>query len=311
MIIACTIDNNYILHCAVMLKSLRLSNPAKTISVYILHGDIDSKERARLAAYLGEFLPAVSFIQLDEEMLAGFPVFGHITLATYFRLLLPAALPHAVEKVLYLDSDLIVVDSLRDLWESALEGNSIAAVEDHNQELDRNRLGLAEGSLVFNAGAMLIDLGRWRRDNILATGLDFARTHPERIKHWDQDVLNSLLEARWRPLDWRWNALPHLWLHQEYADADTPLGRHAEAARASPAVIHFAGSGVAKPWHHRCRHPWRQRYLEIRRQTPWAGLPLEGEAPPGTSLHIRLGTLHQRVKRAGKEMLGRLSRQDP
>ena len=124
-------------------------------------------------------------------------------------------------------------------------------------------------------------------------------------------MLNSLLEARWRPLYWRWNALPHLWMHQEYADADTPLGRQAEAARASPAVIHFAGSGVAKPWHHRCRHPWRQRYLEIRRQTPWAGLPLEGEAPPGTSLHIRLGTLHQRVKRAGKKMLGRLSRQDP
>jgi lipopolysaccharide biosynthesis glycosyltransferase len=305
MIIACTIDNNYIRHCAVMLKSLQLSNPKESLSVYILHGVIDAAERARLAAYLGEFLPSVSFLQLDEQMLAGFPVFGHISLATYFRLLLPAALPHAVEKVLYLDSDLIVVDSLRDLWESSLEGNSIGAVEEHNQDFDRNRLCLAEGSLVFNAGAMLIDLGRWRRENILANGLEFARTHPERIKHWDQDVLNSLLEARWRPLDWRWNALPHLWMHPEYTAADTPLGRQAELARASPAVIHFAGSGVAKPWHHRCTHPWRQRYLEIRRQTPWAHLPLEGT--PSVSPGDRLGRLRFRVKRAGKEMLARLT----
>ncbi|WP_216905855.1 glycosyltransferase family 8 protein [Synechococcus sp. CCY 0621] len=304
MIIACTIDNNYIRHCAVMLKSLQLSNPAETISVYILHGVIDTAERARLAAYLGAFLPSVSFIQLDEEMLAGFPVFGHITLATYFRLLLPAALPHAVEKVLYLDSDLIVVDSLHALWESALGDNSIAAVEEHNQEFDRNRLGLAEGSLVFNAGAMLIDLGRWRRENILATGLEFARTHPERIKHWDQDVLNSLLEARWLPLDWRFNALPHLWMHPEYADASTALGRQAEAARVSPAVIHFAGSGIAKPWHHLCTHPWRQRYLEIRQQTPWASLPLEGIPTP--SLGDRLGSLRFRIKCAGKQILNKL-----
>lgn len=303
MIIACTIDNNYIRHCAVMLKSLQLSNPTESISVYILHGVIDARERARLAAYLGTFLPSVSFIQLDEEMLSGFPVFGHITLATYFRLLLPAALPHAVEKVLYLDSDLIVVASIRDLWESALEHNSIGAVEEHNQEFDRNRLGLAEGSLVFNAGAMLIDLGRWRRENILATGLEFAHSHPERIKHWDQDVLNSLLEARWLPLDWRFNALPHLWMHPEYADASTPLGRQAEVTRANPAVIHFAGSGVAKPWHHRCSHPWRQRYLEIRQQTPWASLPLEGA--PSPSLGNRLGRLSFRIKSAGKRMLGK------
>ena len=224
MIIACTIDNNYIRHCAVMLKSLQLSNPTESLSVYILHGVIDAAERARLAAYLGEFLPSVSFLQLDEQMLAGFPVFGHISLATYFRLLLPAALPHAVEKVLYLDSDLIVVDALRELWESPLEGNSIGAVEEHNQEFDRNRLGLAEGSLVFNAGAMLIDLGRWRRENILANGLEFARTHPERIKHWDQDVLNSLLEARWLPLDWRFNALPHLWMHPRLHRCRHPPG---------------------------------------------------------------------------------------
>ncbi|KEF42979.1 MAG: hypothetical protein ER33_03675 [Cyanobium sp. CACIAM 14] len=304
MIIACTIDNNYIRHCAVMLKSLQLSNPDSTISVYIMHGAIDAAERARLAAYLGDFLASVSFIQLDEEMLAGFPVFGHVTLATYFRLLLPAALPHAVEKVIYLDSDLIVVDSLNEMWESPLGENSIGAVEEHNQDFDRRRLGLAEGSLVFNAGAMLINLALWRENNILRSGLEFARTHPERIKHWDQDVLNSLLEARWQPLDWRWNALPHLWMHPDYTDPATPLGHQAEAARARPAVIHFAGSGVAKPWHHRCTHPWRHRYLEIREQTPWAGLPLE-EAPD-TSLGEGLRRLRFRAKSAGKAVLSRL-----
>ncbi len=304
MIIACTIDNNYIRHCAVMLKSLHLANPNESFSVYILHGVIDSDERARLAAYLGGFLPSVSFIQIDQEMLSGFPVFGHITVAAYFRLLLPAALPYAIDRVLYLDSDLIVVDSLRELWEMPLGDNSIAAVAEHNQDFDRNRLGLAEGSLVFNSGAMVIDLDHWRRSNILSTGLEFARTHPERIKHWDQDVLNSLLEGHWLPLDWRWNALPHLWLNPDYADPDRPHADQAQATRERPAVIHFAGSGVAKPWNHRCSHPWRQQYRALQQQTPWAHIPLD-EAPEGTANAGQQG-LRSRIKRVAKSVLQKL-----
>ena len=122
-------------------------------------------------------------------------------------------------------------------------------------------------------------------------------------------MLNSLLETRWLPLDWRFNALPHLWMHPEYVEASTPLGQKAEVARASPAVIHFAGSGVAKPWHHRCTHPWRQRYLEIRQQTPWGSLPLEGA--PTRSVGDRLGTLRFRIKSAAKATLGRLRSRNP
>jgi lipopolysaccharide biosynthesis glycosyltransferase len=53
--------------------------------------NLDPVQRAKLAAYLGEFLASVSFIQINPDLLHGFPVHGHITIATYFRL--AAALP--------------------------------------------------------------------------------------------------------------------------------------------------------------------------------------------------------------------------
>lgn len=111
------------------------------------------------------------------------------------------------------------------------------------------------------------------------------------------------------PLDSPFNALPQLWMHPEYADACTALGREAEVAWVSPAVTHFAGSGIAKPWHHhcthRCTHPWRQRYLKIRQRTPWMSLPLKGI--PTLSLGDRLGSLRFRIKRAGKQIPNKLN----
>jgi lipopolysaccharide biosynthesis glycosyltransferase len=304
MIISCTIDKSYIRLCTVLLKSLSAANPDENISVYFLHGAIDSDERAKLAAYLGGFHSSVSLIQLDQELPGGFPVFGHFSVATYFRLLLPAALPRALGRVIYPDSDMIVVDSLRERWETQLGNYCIGAIAEHNHAFNRKRLCLSGKSLVFNAGVMLINLDGWREMNIFTSGLDFVRNHPERIKYWNQDVLNSLLEGSWLQLNWRWNALPHLWLNPEYADPAAPDGRQAKAPRGRPAVIHFAGSGVAKPWNHRCTHPWRQHYREFKQSTPWPHLPLD-EAP-GYTAPKGLHSLRFRIKHTAKTMLQKL-----
>jgi len=288
MIITCAIDNDYIRYCAVMLRSLYESNPKEEISVYIIHGDLDTSEKAKLSGYLGRFLRSVSFVQVDPKMLEGTTPFGHISIAAYYKLLLATALPRAIQKVIFLDCDMIVVDSLSGLWNTPLGDQPLAAVTDHHIKENCQRLGLSEALGYFNTGVMVIDLNKWRKIDILSEGLKFAKNTHAILKHCDQDILNRIFEGQWMHLDTRWNASPHLWdlcsvpVPPEEAAALAPQDA---VARNKPAIIHFAGSGNAKPWHYHCAHPGKARYLELKKKTPWAGVPLDAQPPP---LPVRL-----------------------
>lgn len=279
MNIICTIDNNYIRHCAVMLRTLREANPDEDLSVYIVHEALDPKERAKLVGYLGEFLPSVSLLQVEPRLLSHFPVSGHISIATYFRLLLPSILPPIINRALFIDSDVVINDSLRELWETPLGEHSLAAVTDRNLDMQRERLELDADSPYFNAGMMLIDLEAWRRANVLERGMAYAIKNRDKLNNWDQDVLNHLFEKRVLLLHQRWNAMSHLWgLDQAWMDERGGLlNPEEQQAHDGPAIIHFAGGGRAKPWDYRCNNPWKDRYRQFLAQSPWAGFPLDGQ----------------------------------
>jgi lipopolysaccharide biosynthesis glycosyltransferase len=302
MIITCAIDTNYIRHCAVMLRSLYEANPKEEISVYIIYGEIDAAQKRKLAVCLGKFLRSVNFVQIDPKMLEGLPAFGHLPLSTYYRLLIPTALPHTVQKAIFLDCDLIVVDSLSSLWKTPLGDYPLAAVTDHHVKENCERIGLSVGSGYFNGGVMLIDLDKWRRRDILSRGLEFVRNTRATLKHCDQDILNHLFEGRWLHLDIRWNAAPHIWgLCPVPVDEAGEMMVQDTSAQNKPGIVHFAGSGNAKPWHYKCAHPWKARYLELKKKTPWAGVPLDSQPPP---LPVRLwNRALAKFKRLVKETL--------
>jgi lipopolysaccharide biosynthesis glycosyltransferase len=290
MIIVCNINNEYIRHCAVMLRSLRDFNPRDDLDVFIVHQRMDSDQRAMLVGYLSSFLPSVSFLQVDHALLKGFPESPHVKLAAYYRLFFPQLLPSSIDRIIYLDSDLLVNGSLDELWETPLESNLVAAASDRNLDVHRSRLGLGPDSPYFNSGVMTLKLSDWRQENIAERGLEFALKYPEKLTNCDQDVLNYLLEKRSLTLHQRWNAMSHLWgLDQQWLQAQGGLSEEEEQALSEPVIIHFAGASFAKPWHYKCPHPWKDRYRSILATTPWAGTPLEGE-PVRRSLLQRSAT---------------------
>lgn len=308
MIIACTIDNHYIRHCAVMLRSLFEVNAEEALHVYVVHSDLNPEQRGVLVSYLGGFLPSVSFLHVSADLLGDVPLHGHLSLATYFRLLFPTILPAGVKRLIFLDSDLTVHDSLRDLWQTPLQGHPLAAVIDRSQDENLERLGLAGGEgFYFNCGVLLIDLEAWRREAVIEKGLAYAIANPEKVIFCDQDVINALFHGRCLPLHPRWNALPHLWgLTPVQQWADQSLGADALAARERPAIVHFAGAGASKPWNHGCTHPLAGRYRQLLTTTPWAAVPLEDQPPPPlTALRQRLVF---RAKCLGSRLLRRRHR---
>ena len=89
---------------------------------------------------------------IDKELFEGYKTGPHINYATYFRFFATAVVES--EKVLYLDSDIIVTGDLSTLFEIDLKGYSIGAVDDvYAYE------GRKSG---FNAGVLLMDVAKWK-----------------------------------------------------------------------------------------------------------------------------------------------------
>ena len=126
-------------------------------------------------------------------------------------MLLPTILPKEIDKVLYIDGDIICLDSLKELWETPLENFSAAAVPDMrcNDIRVLNRLSFNRADDYFNAGVMLINLDWWRKNDIQNKSIKFISENRDICKFHDQDALNVVLHGTIQTLSIRFNLQEH------------------------------------------------------------------------------------------------------
>jgi lipopolysaccharide biosynthesis glycosyltransferase len=120
---------------------------------------------------------------------------------------------------------------------------------------------------------LVLDLDWLRTRDLASQLLDVVRSRGEALLWVDQDALNLVLGVDWCELHPRWNAQNSLWRWPQLA-ADVFGARGAREATESPAILHFEGPSLAKPWHYLCAHPYRTAYLETAARTPWGPVQL-------------------------------------
>ena len=176
------------------------------------------------------------------------------SMAHYFRLLAPRVLPAHIKKILYLDSDVIVRGSLRELWNTDLSGHALAAVADAfwDPKAELPYLDMPEGAKYFNSGVILINLDYWRQNNVCERAIAFIRDNPTKVNYYDQDALNAILVDCWINLPAIWNQ--HI---------------------LNPTIVHFIGDH--KPWQWSAKHAYKVDYHRYRLKTPWRRYRLEGK----------------------------------
>lgn len=258
-------DGNYAEHAAVVLASVlaNVSEPRR-LKVWIVANELDAQSRGLLARVVRRGGGQIEFLWVDAARLNDAPVGGHISRASYYRLLAPVCLPAEVDRFLYLDSDLVVEDDIAPLFAIDLADNVLAAVA--NPCTWHGQLGLPAGTHYFNAGVLMIDRRRWEDACVSERVLAIIAEKAASLRYHDQDALNCVITGRWTKFAPAWN-------QQHYFPLLDPaaLGYgHAEWKRAldQPSLIHFTGG--SKPWHAKNRHPFRSRYRHYRRR---AGLP--------------------------------------
>lgn len=270
--VACAAEGqDYVGHCAAMLHSLLEAHRGHDVRVHFMHGpDIGVDEEGALAGMIERAGATVSFLRIADDAIEGLPTKDFTRKATWYRIFLPELLAD-LDRVLYLDADLIVLDSLIPLWSIDLRGHWVGAVTNVLQDNHRHRpasLGLAGPRDYFNAGVLLMNLAEMRRDRRTRALLEYGIANAERLEWRDQDALNVVLGSRRLALDPRWNCMNSF---SAFPKTARIVGRRAlKHALRHPAIRHFEGPEHNKPWHPGADPQARALYLRHARQTPWA-----------------------------------------
>lgn len=195
MNILVTLNSGYIQPLTVMLNSLLSSNSNRDFRVFVAHSSL-TREDFR---YLEEHVPMdrceLVNIQVPHTMFADAPVLERLPKETYYRLFAAQLLPREVNRVLYLDPDLVVVHSIDQLYRLDFKGNLFAAASHQfgpMQWLNRTRLQMPEGSKYINAGVMLMNLQLLREVQDVQAVFDYIRENREKLYLLDQDILNGM-----------------------------------------------------------------------------------------------------------------------
>ena len=273
----------YARHLAVSMISLFDRNQqAEEITVYVLSVGITEESRQKLQKIADQYHRNLELLDLtdirdrfDYEIdTRGFDI------SAMSRLFIGTLLPKTVKRVLYLDCDTVVVQSIGKLWNLDLKGHVAGAVmEPTIYQAVKQEIGLEEQDPYFNSGVLLIDLERWRTEGAEKRLLDFYGSKNGSLFACDQDTINGALKGELLPMTPRYNFFTNYrYFSYEELCKHGPSYRQVEKrqfclAKKYPVIIHYMGD--ERPWiggNHNYYGKWYRKYLAM---TPWKDMPMQ------------------------------------
>lgn len=266
--VALAADDNYMPYMYVaadsIVRNLSAATSCEIVCLY-LGEDIDNANR-----YMDPLRSEVCSVRLMEVsscMKWDFHVSRHITLATYSRLFLPLLLPD-VEKVLYIDCDVVAVSDVSELFEIDMGDNYLAAVRDMSYDTAAEVRASSECGRFpnyVNAGVLLMNLAAIRKDGIETRFIECAATG--RMPMHDQSVLNICCANRITLLPEPWNFCLHNWSRNPIILPEARERCRKMIENKSYKIIHYCSP--RKPWLGNCPSPLANVWWQYASLTPY------------------------------------------
>ncbi len=281
--VAYAADDNYAKYLGISMLSLFQSNKEfKEIVVYVLDCGIGQLNKEKLKSiaeqnkrdiYFNSMEVAVSGLDLQMGV-------RKIAVASYARLFLASIIPKDCDRILYLDCDTIVRDSLMEYWNTNLENDMVAGVRDTVDSYFLKKIGLEPDDYYVNAGILLINLASWREQRLEEHFMSFIRKFNGNVPHHDQGTINGVCKNKKGIVAPRYNATSNIYsfsaktIKRIYFMDSFYSQSELEEARKNPAVLHFTTGLVGRPWEENCTHPMKEEYLRVVKDSPWKEDPL-------------------------------------
>lgn len=286
--IVCAADNNYAMPLAVMACSMLSNHQSnRKIILFIIDGGIKNHNKRKILNSLKSDRCKVNFVKIPSYLLKEIDRVhnpseikqikaDYVSIASFYRLLIPDLLPKEIDKVIYLDCDIIVRGNIENLWKIDIGNNYLLAAQDTSilslsnpkSKLNCQKLGLNPKAKYFNAGVLVINLNKWREDKLTQRAIDYLQQNLKYIGWYDQGVLNGLFADRWQELDPRWNmSPPSTYGYTSWEQSPFSEEVYNNLIR-DPYIIHFLSK--PKPW--TSRHALgKEKFFEYVDKTKWSG----------------------------------------
>lgn len=234
------IDNGYTKFLAVALQSL-LDNASKEYdySIKVLHTNVEEDNIKKIKKFEKsnvniEFVDLNYYIEKIKDKLYTRDYYSN---STYFRLFIPELYPQ-YNKAIYLDSDIIVLGDISELYNIDLKKNLVAAAPDDIiqfnkvfQDYVEKVVGVAKYQNYFNAGVLLMNLDELRKFHFQDKFCYLLGTVKYSVAQ-DQDYLNRLCKGRTKIIGRQWDVMPIV--NEDTKEEDIK-------------IVHY--NFAYKPWH--------------------------------------------------------------
>lgn len=258
-------DNNYAKYMGLALMSiLKSANKEDNLHFFILDNNIKQEEKDKIST-LQKIKPfEITYLPINDEMFKDCRFReGKITITTYARFLVPQLINE--DKLLYLDCDIFVRKSLAPLFNMDISAYYMAGAVDFAVKksylLPKFKKPELPGNYL-NAGVLLINNKKWKEESIADALFKYAGTHSGDLHYADQDCLNYLLHSKIFKVNQTWNMRNHC--YDPYLVNKQLNKKEIIEAQKDPAVRHF------KPWRKNNISEFREEYIEMMENSPWA-----------------------------------------
>ena len=246
-------DENYVLPTLVALESLKVNkHPVRRYIAHIICRNVSQESLDRLEAMSCADIKVETLqrttLPVDESKVS---LVRHVSPAAIFKFFIPELLPN-LDRVIYLDSDILIQSDLAELWQTDIASAYAAVVKDNQTITGRDKhlkwLGFNHAAY-FNSGVMLLNLARMRHDDMPKKLIDY-RIHGKN-RFMDQDALNMVfgdcvkyVSIKYNCLNWLFIACTTAQLQEMFGAEDIASTQEETCSRA--VILHIGGS--EKPW---------------------------------------------------------------
>ncbi len=243
-------DNNYAKLAGVSISSfLKSAESNDYFNFFILDNNISNKRKKEILE-LKKLKPCnIEFIKVDNKKFEGLylpPQKGYLSISSYHRFLIPSLFKN-LDKILYIDCDIIATTSISEFYNTDLTNYSAAVIRDTSCETQQKKFGFNPNEIYFNSGVILFNLQKCFSENLEKKLFDTIKNGLD-----DQDILNICLKGNVKemPITWNWQG------KAKHYSQEKP-----------PKLIHFITA--YKPWLTGSKHSFNKEYFKALKNTPW------------------------------------------
>ena len=268
--IACCSNEKLAPIFGVVVTSIGINVTSDDVTIHLVHNSLKPRTVKRLQKIADKYKVELDFKQIDTDILKDcyFDKSKHYgDIMMFARLLLSSVLPD-LDKIIYLDCDIVVLKDLQSLWNLDISDVAVAMAPDFTlkDKSTLNRLGMTSG-YYLNSGVILMNLDYWRKHDVQNRVISYILEKGDKLIYNDQDALNSILQNEHEELHIKYN-FSYYYFHRLIGVLYKEKIHEIIEARDNPVIFHYFGP--LKPWSLGCYIPGKELFVKYQKLSGWS-----------------------------------------